>query len=216
MLFLSYDGVFYFYFQRIYQNGIKTHSKLFCECFSENILLTNLDITNNHLESRNNSFTCIQQVQRHSVLWGSSSLGHKFLQVWHSPCQDNTFHRYRWYSQTLHPRPWRSGSIQRHTGWAGSFPLGRNFPLDRYSLLRCQSGLDSRPPGYSSNLKMKGKTKTYSKWAQAILQIYIWTIRLSNHLKWKYVATKNKKVCNVIRHDVIWTNKKTESSVYCW
>ena len=42
------------------------------------------------------------------------------------------------------------------------------------------------------------------------------TIRLSYYLKWRLVVTKGGKFSNVIMHNDIWTNQKTESSMYHW
>jgi len=41
------------------------------------------------------------------------------------------------------------------------------------------------------------------------------SIDVSDYLKWRLVVTKGGKLRWVIKH-IIWTNKKTESSVYCW
>jgi len=46
--------------------------------------------------------------------------------------------------------------------------------------------------------------------------IHVSTSRLSDHLKWRLVATKGGKLCNAITHSVIWTNQMSESAVYCW
>jgi len=40
------------------------------------------------------------------------------------------------------------------------------------------------------------------------------TLRLSDHMKWRLVATEGWELRNVITNNVIWTTQKTESSVY--
>ena len=42
------------------------------------------------------------------------------------------------------------------------------------------------------------------------------TTRLSDHTKWRSIATKGGNFPDAITHNVIWTNEKTKSCVYLW
>ena len=46
--------------------------------------------------------------------------------------------------------------------------------------------------------------------------IYLSKTRFSGHLKLMFGPTKGRKVCNVIAHNIILTNQKTESFVFPW
>ena len=49
-----------------------------------------------------------------------------------------------------------------------------------------------------------------------VLLTYQHSTNRSIHLKWRLVVTKGGKLCNVITPNVIKTDKKAESSLYCW
>ena len=47
-------------------------------------------------------------------------------------------------------------------------------------------------------------------------KIEVSTTCLSDHLKWYFCPTKDRKLCYVIMHNIIWANQKTESFLFPW